>query len=217
MEQAGSARGHLPRLRQAPRFYFRSPPSSWCRARSRCRAAAHTHRHRVQQRRNLHPQLRRHERYPGRQQRPQPTRLRRARVQRSDDGTFIVRTGRLESSPAPPVGPAPPSERDEIEAGIKAELGNFTTLNFNQVSSIISSAIVWDSPIAVMFAAIAILVYISLPSAMCRSLTATASRPSSPRCTTQSSSSGRLLDPRQAVRNGDRQLVHHRYPYRHRL
>ncbi len=84
------------------------------------------------------------------------------RVQRSDVGTFIVRTRSFAVAPGPPVGPAPPSERDQLEAGIKAELGNFTTLNFNQVSSIISSAIVWDSLIAVLFASLAILVYISL-------------------------------------------------------
>jgi protein-export membrane protein SecD/preprotein translocase SecF subunit len=84
-----------------------------------------------------------------------------ARVQKSSEGTFIIRTRSFNVAPGPPIGPSPPSERDQLEAGIKAKLGPFTTLNFNQVSSIISSSIVWDALIAVLFASAAILVYIS--------------------------------------------------------
>src|SRR6185295_769090 len=52
-------------------------------------------------------------------------------------------------------------ERDQVEASLRAKLGDFTVLNFNQVSSIISSSIVWDAIIAVIFASAAILVYIT--------------------------------------------------------
>jgi protein-export membrane protein SecD/preprotein translocase SecF subunit len=84
-----------------------------------------------------------------------------ARVQTTTVGTFIVRTKELNVAPGPPLGPTPPSERDALEAGLKQRLGDFKTLNFNQVSSIISSSIVYDAIIAVLFAAAAILVYIT--------------------------------------------------------
>lgn len=84
-----------------------------------------------------------------------------ARVQKTSAGTFIVRTDELTVAPGPPLGPTPPSERDALEAGLRDRLGDFRTLNFNQVSEIISSSIVYDAIIAVLFAAAAILVYIT--------------------------------------------------------
>jgi SecD/SecF fusion protein len=84
-----------------------------------------------------------------------------ARVQKSSDGNFIVRTEELNVAPGPPLGPTPPSERDALEAGLRDRLGDFKTLNFNQVSEIISNSIVYDAIIAVLFAAAAILVYIT--------------------------------------------------------
>jgi protein-export membrane protein SecD/preprotein translocase SecF subunit len=91
-----------------------------------------------------------------------------ARIQKTSGGDecanaacFIARTRAFNVAPAPPLGPTPPSERDQVEAGLKERLGNFTTLNFNQVSSIISSSIVWDAIIAVIFASAAITVYIT--------------------------------------------------------
>lgn len=90
-----------------------------------------------------------------------------ARVQKSsgeecaDAACFIVRTRAFTIAPSPPLGPTPPSERDTVEAELRAELGSFTTLNFNQVSSIISGSIVSKALIAVLFAAAAILVYIT--------------------------------------------------------
>lgn len=84
-----------------------------------------------------------------------------ARVQKTSEGTFIVRTKELNVAPGPPLGPTPPSERDSLEAGIKQKLGDFKTLNFNQVSKIISNSIVYDAIVAVLFASIAILVYIT--------------------------------------------------------
>jgi protein-export membrane protein SecD/preprotein translocase SecF subunit len=84
-----------------------------------------------------------------------------ARIQKTSDNDFIIRLDELQTPPAPPVGSTPPSERDELEAGLEAELGPFDVLNFNQVSEIVSQEIAVDAAIAVGFAAIAILAYIS--------------------------------------------------------
>ena len=84
-----------------------------------------------------------------------------ARVQRTSDGDFIIRMDELQTPPSPPIGPTPASERDTFEASIEASLGAFTVLNFNQVSEIVSNEIVVSAAIAVAFASIAILAYIS--------------------------------------------------------
>ncbi|RLC59346.1 MAG: hypothetical protein DRI30_00795 [Chloroflexi bacterium] len=84
-----------------------------------------------------------------------------ARVQRTSDNNFIIRMNELETPPSPPIGPAPSSERDQLQASLEASLGAFTVLNFNQVSEIVSNEIVRDAAIAVAFAALAILAYIS--------------------------------------------------------
>ncbi len=84
-----------------------------------------------------------------------------ARVQRTSDGDFIIRLGELGGTTGPPVGPAPPSERDDLEDGLKAALGPFQTTNFNQVSEIVSREIAQHSAIAIAVASIAILLYIS--------------------------------------------------------
>jgi preprotein translocase subunit SecF len=83
------------------------------------------------------------------------------RVQSTSDGAYIIRTGELEGVAGPPVGPAPPSERDEIEQGLEDAFGSFEVTNFNQVSEIVSREIVRDASIAVGAAAIAILAYVS--------------------------------------------------------
>ncbi len=84
-----------------------------------------------------------------------------ARVQTTRDGGFIIRTGELEGPAGPPIGPAPPSERDEIEAGLEESFGPFEVVNFNQVSEIVSRQIARDAAIAVGAAAVAILLFIS--------------------------------------------------------
>ncbi|MDO8614785.1 MAG: protein translocase subunit SecD [Dehalococcoidia bacterium] len=84
-----------------------------------------------------------------------------ARVQKTSGGDFIVRIAELKGASGPPIGPAPPSERDQLEGQLQNELGAFTTKNFNQVSEIVSREIGRDAAIAIAFAAIAILVYIS--------------------------------------------------------
>ncbi len=84
-----------------------------------------------------------------------------ARVQTTRDGSFIVRTGTLEGPTGPPIGPTPPSERDEIEAALGKSLGEFNVTNFNQVSEIVSEEIAQNAAIAVGAAAVAILLFIS--------------------------------------------------------
>jgi SecD/SecF fusion protein len=84
-----------------------------------------------------------------------------ARVQRTSGGSFIIRLGELEGAIGPPVGPAPPSERDVIEDGLEQRLGAFQVTNFNQVSEIVSREIARDAAIAIAFASVAILAFIS--------------------------------------------------------
>jgi protein-export membrane protein SecD/preprotein translocase SecF subunit len=85
-----------------------------------------------------------------------------ARVQRTSGGSFIIRLGDLEFVAGPPVGTAPPSERDELVAGLEESLGPLRVTNFNQVSEIVSREIARDAAIAVVVASIAILLYISI-------------------------------------------------------
>jgi protein-export membrane protein SecD/preprotein translocase SecF subunit len=86
-----------------------------------------------------------------------------ARVQRTSAGSFIIRLGQLEGTNiGPPVGAAPPSERDELQAGLEERLGPFRITNFNQVSEIVSREIARDATIAIAVASIAILLYISI-------------------------------------------------------
>ena len=84
-----------------------------------------------------------------------------ARVQKTSSGAFIVRLGELKGPTGPPVGAAPPSERDTLEQGLEQRLGPFRVTNFNQVSEIVSRQIARNAGIAVGVAAIAILLYIS--------------------------------------------------------
>ena len=85
-----------------------------------------------------------------------------ARVQKTSDGAFIIRLDELAGQTGPPVGAAPPSERDELEAALEEALGPFRTTNFNQVSAIVSREIARDAAFAVATASIAILFYISV-------------------------------------------------------
>jgi SecD/SecF fusion protein len=86
-----------------------------------------------------------------------------ARIQGTSDGDFLVRTEELEGSTSiPPVGPAPPSERDEIEAGLEEQFGAFEILNFETVSEVVSEEIGRNAAIAVAAASLAILGYITL-------------------------------------------------------
>jgi preprotein translocase subunit SecF len=85
-----------------------------------------------------------------------------ARVQRTSEGDFIIRTGELSgASNVPPVGPALASERDTIEGELRDRFGPLTVRDFNSVSEIVSREIGRNAAIAVAAASLAIVLYIS--------------------------------------------------------
>jgi preprotein translocase SecF subunit len=93
-----------------------------------------------------------------------------ARVQRTDGGAYIIRLTNLEGSSGPPVGPAPPGDADVIKQGLIDEFGPLVNAageetnafqNFSSVSEIVSREIGRNAAIAIGFAALAILVYIT--------------------------------------------------------
>ncbi|HXH22748.1 MAG TPA: protein translocase subunit SecF [Dehalococcoidia bacterium] len=95
-----------------------------------------------------------------------------ARIQRTRDGKFLVRTRVLEGGvTAPAIGPAPPSERENLESALEERFGTLVDsdgqpihrfLEFSSVSASVSSDIVRNAALAVAFASLAILVYITL-------------------------------------------------------
>ena len=94
-----------------------------------------------------------------------------ARVQRTGSNEFLIQTNEIKgSSTTPPVGPALPSERENIELSLSREHGGFldtvgnpTTqfTEFSSVSAAVSKQIGRDAAIAVLMASIAITLYIS--------------------------------------------------------
>jgi len=95
-----------------------------------------------------------------------------ARVQQTTDGRFLVRTDLIEgATQAPPIGPAPPSEREDLEAGLEERFGPLvdgegTTTNrfleFSSVSASVSSDITRNATFAVIAASVAILIYVTI-------------------------------------------------------
>jgi preprotein translocase subunit SecF len=94
-----------------------------------------------------------------------------ARVQRTGANKFLVQTKEIEgSATTPPVGPALPSERENIESALSKDFGGFldtqgkpTTqfTEFSSVSAAVSRQIGRNAAIAVLVASIAIALYIS--------------------------------------------------------
>jgi preprotein translocase subunit SecF len=94
-----------------------------------------------------------------------------ARVQSTGENQFLVTTDEIEgSSNIPPVGPALPSEREELEQALSGNFGGFVDLQgnpttqfieFSSVSAAVSRTIARNSAIAVGIASIAILGYIA--------------------------------------------------------
>jgi preprotein translocase subunit SecF len=92
-------------------------------------------------------------------------------VQRTGANEFLVRTKELTgAAAAPEIGPAPPSERDTIESGLRQRFGDFLDnsgnvsnrfLDFSAVSGTVSKEIVRSAAMAVIAASVAILLYIS--------------------------------------------------------
>ncbi|MPZ22557.1 MAG: protein translocase subunit SecD [Dehalococcoidia bacterium] len=85
-----------------------------------------------------------------------------SRIQRTGDGDYLVRTEELEGSTLiPPVGPAPPTERDDIQSALQERFGEFQILDFETVSGVVSEEIGRNATIAVIAASLAILAYIT--------------------------------------------------------
>ncbi len=94
-----------------------------------------------------------------------------ARIQSTGDNTFLVQTDEIEgATAAPPVGPAPPSERERIETELAGHFGGFvdaqgnkTTqfLEFSSVSAAVSREIGRNAAVAVAVSALAITLYIA--------------------------------------------------------
>ena len=92
-------------------------------------------------------------------------------VQGTGENKFLVRTRELKgAAEAPEVGPAPPSERDTIEAGLQQRFGDFLDnegkvskrfIDFYIVSGTVSEEIGRNAGFAVIAASVAILLYIS--------------------------------------------------------
>lgn len=85
-----------------------------------------------------------------------------ARVQRTSEGSFLIRMRELQgAAEVPPVGPAPASEKDIIVAGLGERFGPVTVQDFSSVSAAVSREIGRNAAIAVGAAAVAILLYIT--------------------------------------------------------
>ncbi|MBI5284463.1 MAG: protein translocase subunit SecF [Chloroflexi bacterium] len=94
-----------------------------------------------------------------------------ARVQRTGDNQFLVQTSEIEgSATTPAVGPALPSEREEIESALSKQHGGFldtqgnpTTqfTEFSSVSASVSKEIGRNAAIAVLLASVFITLYIT--------------------------------------------------------
>ncbi len=92
-------------------------------------------------------------------------------VQRTGENRFLVRTRKLEGAAmAPEVGPAPSSERDDIEAGLQQRFGDLVDSEGNvsnrfielaSVSGTVSQEIGRNAGIAVVAASVGILLYIT--------------------------------------------------------
>lgn len=94
-----------------------------------------------------------------------------AQVQTTGDNGFLVKTKEIAGSTnIPPVGPAVPSEREQLELGLSKEFGGFVDsqgnptsqfTEFSSVSAAVSREIGRNAAIAVAMAALAITLYIS--------------------------------------------------------
>lgn len=94
-----------------------------------------------------------------------------ARVQRSGENQFLVRTGEIQGSEStPPVGPPLPSEREELELALSQRFGGFVDtqgnptnqfIEFSSISAAVSREIGRNAAIAVALASVAILLYIT--------------------------------------------------------
>ena len=85
-----------------------------------------------------------------------------ARIQKTTDGRFLIRTDLIEgAAQPPPIGPAPPSEREELEDALQERFGPLVDsdgkpidrfLEFSSVSPSVSSDIGRNAALAVLAA-----------------------------------------------------------------
>ena len=87
-----------------------------------------------------------------------------ARVQGAGANTYLIHTGELQNAPAlnSAEGPEQPGEINTIEDGLRDRFGAVTRTNFSTVSETVSTEIARNATFAVIVAAIAILIYISI-------------------------------------------------------
>ncbi len=91
-----------------------------------------------------------------------------ARIQGAGTNTFLIRTKELAGAPsvneAKPVGPQEVQlgDFDKIKQGLQERFGDVTTQDFSTVSSTVSTEIARNATTAVIAAAIAILIYVSI-------------------------------------------------------
>jgi preprotein translocase subunit SecF len=95
-----------------------------------------------------------------------------ARIQQTTDGRFLVRTDLIAgSSDAPAFGPAPPSEREDLESALTDRFGPLVDAQgnvtgrfseFSSVSPSVSSDISRNAALAVVAASVAILLYVTV-------------------------------------------------------
>jgi preprotein translocase subunit SecF len=96
---------------------------------------------------------------------------RNARIQKTSDGRLLVRTDLIQgASDVPAFGPAPPSEREDLETALSSRFGSLLDsegnqtgrfLEFSSVSPSVSSDIGRNAALAVAVASVAILAYIT--------------------------------------------------------
>jgi preprotein translocase subunit SecF len=95
-----------------------------------------------------------------------------ARIQQTTEGRLLVRTGLIEGAgEAPAFGPAAPSEREDLETALEDRFGPLVDsdgnptgrfLEFSSVSPSVSSDITRNAAFAVIAAAVAILIYVTI-------------------------------------------------------
>ena len=94
------------------------------------------------------------------------------RIQGTGENQFLVHTKELRgASSAPPIGPAPPTEKDTIEKTLRAKFGNMTDaqgkaspeqgfLEFSSISATLSKEIARNAGIALIVASLAIFLFL---------------------------------------------------------
>ena len=81
-------------------------------------------------------------------------------IQKTSDGSFLIRTPVLQDQRDPSGVPTGESERQSLENGLRESFGPFEVLSFDSVSPIVAGEIVRNAALAVVAASVAILLYI---------------------------------------------------------